>query len=65
MGLVKSIFNQSEPFTRELRDCIKDLEEIAYKEYYQRTRTSFLAKCGGISIFILILRIDIELMSLC
>ena len=40
-----------EPVKRELRDYIEDWEKLSMKKDYQRYRTRFLAKYGGLSLY--------------
>ena len=41
----------SEPVKREPRAYIEDWEKMSMKKYDRRSRTSFLAKYGGLSIY--------------
>ena len=47
----KIFLDHSERVKRELRDYIEDWEIFSTKKNYQRTRTLFLAKYRGLSIY--------------
>ena len=49
---MKNLFsNQSEPIKREMIDYIEDWEILTMKTNDQRTRTRFLAKYVGLSLY--------------
>ena len=47
----KLFSDPSEPVTRELRVYIEDWEILSMKKYDQISRTRFLAKYGGLSLY--------------
>ena len=50
-GCGKILSDQSEPVKRYLRAYIEDWEKLSTKKNDQRTRTSFLAKYVGLSLY--------------
>ena len=51
MGCEKLFSDHSEPVTRYLRAYIEERERLSMNKYDQRSRTSFLAKYGGLSLY--------------